>query len=214
MSVSPEHRRRLIRELLRADRVHSQDELRRRLRQQGVRAEQATLSRDLHALGVVKGPDGYLLPEAPVAAAPARAELRQLARQYVVSADATGPLAVIRTGPGRAQPVGLALDNARIDGVLGTIAGDDTIFVATRDAALAARLAALLRKIASGADVGDDAFEFPERRSAPSTSRIPARRNQPPARDAPASDDDLAGPRAVLAPRTSHAPRRPFVGHA
>lgn len=158
--ASPEHRRRLIQELLRAERVHSQDELRRRLRQQGVRAEQATLSRDLHALGVVKGPDGYALPEAPLSGAPARAELRQLVRQYVVAADATGPLTVIRTGPGRAQPVGLALDNSRIEGLLGTIAGDDTIFVAARDAAMASRLAVLMRSLAAGSTIADDAFDL------------------------------------------------------
>lgn len=127
-------RRQLIRELLRDERIHSQEELRKRLRHAGVRAEQATLSRDLHALGVVKGPDGYLLPDAAVTPVPARTELVQLLRQYLSSAEQTGPLTVLRTGPGRAQPVGLALDGARIPGVLGTIAGDDTIMVVTRGA--------------------------------------------------------------------------------
>lgn len=175
--VTIEHRRRLIRELLRAERVHSQDELRRRLRQQGVRAEQATLSRDLHALGVVKGPDGYALPEAPLSGAPARAELRQLVQQYVLAADATGPLAVIRTGPGRAQPVGLALDNSRIDGLLGTIAGDDTIFVAARDASIATRLTALVRSLAAGSNVADSAFDLaPPSATAPAIGASSARR--------------------------------------
>lgn len=152
-------RRQLIRELLRDERIHSQEELRKRLRQAGVRAEQATLSRDLHALGVVKGPDGYLLPEAAVTPLPSRTELIQLLRQYLSTAEQTGPLVVLRTGPGRAQPVGLALDGARIPGVLGTIAGDDTIFVALRGEPTAVRFAKFCREIANGGEPTERDFE-------------------------------------------------------
>src|SRR5262245_62100607 len=166
-----DHRQRLIRELLRGERVQNQDELRRLLRHRGVRAEQATLPRDLHALGVVKGPDGYRLPESPVATSPARAELIQLVRHYLAAADATGPLVVLRTGPGRAQPLGLALDNARILDVLGTIAGDDTIFVAVRSPLVAEWLVELLRSIAEGATPDEGVFDL-----APRTTHANGRR--------------------------------------
>lgn len=149
-------RQRHIRELLRTTAVHSQGELQERLAEIGVKAEQATLSRDLHALGVVKGPDGYLLPDAPMTPAPARGELVQLVQQYLVAVDCAGQLVVLRTGPGRAQPLGLALDNARLSGALGTIAGDDTIFVAMSTVAAAERLADAIRAIGDGA--GADAL--------------------------------------------------------
>ncbi len=160
VAIQRNQRQRLIRELLRAERIHSQDELRTRLRSEGVRAEQATLSRDLHALGVVKGPDGYVMPEIPISTTPARHELIQLAQQYLVSADAAGQLVVLRTGPGRAQPLGLAIDNARITNVLGTIAGDDTIFIAMRDHSSASRLASLLSTAGQGVTISESAFSL------------------------------------------------------
>lgn len=155
-----EIRHRLIRELLRADRVHSQEQLRKLLRQRGIRAEQATLSRDLHALSVVKGPDGYVMPDAPLTPMSGRAELVHVCGHYLVAADHTGQLLVLRTGPGRAQPLGLALDTARINAMLGTIAGDDTVFVAMRDPASAERLARLLRALAVGDEVEETAFDL------------------------------------------------------
>lgn len=152
-------RRQLIRELIRSERFHSQEQLRTRLREAGIRAEQATLSRDLHALGVVKGPDGYILPDAPVSPVPSRAEFVQLVRQFLVTAEHTGVLVVLRTGPGRAQPVGLALDAAHIRAVLGTIAGDDTIFVALRSPLAAERFAAFCRQVAEGHVPAESEFE-------------------------------------------------------
>ena len=110
--------------------VTSQEQLQGLLEQEGVAVNQATLSRDLRALGVVKGPvrgggTGYRpatrLPERGVA----RANLRAFMREIVAS----GNLLVVRTRVGGAQPVGLALDQLRPDGVIGTIAGDDTVLV-------------------------------------------------------------------------------------
>jgi len=145
-------RHRQIREVLRAGGVHNQTELQERLAAIGVRVEQATISRDLHAIGVVKGPDGYLLPDAPIAPVSARVELVQLIRQFLTAVDCAGQIVVLRTGPGRAQPLGLALDNTRLPNVLGTIAGDDTIFVATPTIAAAERFVAAINAVADGAD--------------------------------------------------------------
>lgn len=96
----------------------------------GITATQATVSRDLEALGAarVRTPDGvrYALADTPSAFG---APLPLVLRQYVVSGAASGPLAVLRTPPGHASVVAAALDRAQLDGVLGTVAGDDTLFV-------------------------------------------------------------------------------------
>ena len=125
--------------IVREQAVHSQDELLHALRRRGFRVTQPTLSRDIAAIGLVKTPSGYVAPEtlanvtpiAPFAAANDRFETA--VDDYVLTAVAGGNLLVIKTGPGNAQPVALAIDASRINGVLGTIGGDDTIFVAMAD---------------------------------------------------------------------------------
>jgi len=100
-----------------------------------------TLSRDLRDLGVVKGPDGYELPAA--GAAPARAEesVWLAARTWLLGATPAQNLVVLRTPAGGAQPLGLAIDKAELAGVVGTIAGDDTVLAVCADAARAKALA-------------------------------------------------------------------------
>jgi transcriptional regulator of arginine metabolism len=147
-------RREAIRRLLRQRAVRSQSELGRLLRAEGVDAAQPTLSRDIHELGLVKGPSGYMLPEAGPAPAPSPAEpsvpgrreeaVRRLVRQFVLSVEPAGSLVVLRTPPADAQPVALAIDGASLEGVVGTLAGDDTIFLATRSEAQARALARAL----------------------------------------------------------------------
>jgi transcriptional regulator of arginine metabolism len=120
--------------------VHSQDELLALLTTRGFRVTQPTLSRDLRELGVAKSPNGYVTRDAfaggaVVAFAPrdvVETRLEQAVAEYVTGADTAGNLAVIRTPAASAQPVASAIDAATIDGVLGTIGGDDTIFVAFR----------------------------------------------------------------------------------
>jgi len=138
-------RREAVSRILRAGRVTTQEELLESLRREGVRATQGTLSRDLARLGArrVSRPDGAYYEAgdgAPDAVAAAVAGL--------VSAVATnGSLVVIRTLPGSAPAVARAIDLARRTDVLGTIAGDDTVFVAPArgrgSRALATRLAGL-----------------------------------------------------------------------
>jgi transcriptional regulator of arginine metabolism len=144
-----EARRDAIREILASgnggDPVNSQAELRRRLKARGFRASQATLSRDMAVIGAQRaaGADGprYLvdgnggaLPLDPV-------------RRLVDGVDHSDTLVVVRTKASAASTVARALDEARLDDVLGTIAGDDTVFVAPRRSREGDRLARRLRTL-------------------------------------------------------------------
>ena len=140
-----ERRREAVARLLRARRIGTQEELLEALGREGFRATQATLSRDLARLGArrVHGPSGSFY-EVDGGSADRLAPLRGL----VLSVEANGSTVVVRTAVGAASAVARAVDDARLPEVLGTIAGDDTIFVAPagaqRPARVAARLAALL----------------------------------------------------------------------
>jgi len=149
-------RREEILRIVRSTPVHSQDELLAELRRHGFRVTQPTLSRDLRELGLVKTPAGYVSPEAismaPVATFQPRESrehrLEQLIRDSVMSAEAAGNLLVIKTPPAVAQPLASAIDTTPFDDILGTIGGDDTIFVAFRTPAAAASFARRVHQIA------------------------------------------------------------------
>lgn len=136
-------RREEILRIVRGTSVHSQDELLALLRERGFTVTQPTLSRDIKELGLVKTQGGYVTPEAiaPVATfAPRESRvhrLEQLVRDSVVSAEAAVNMVVIKTPVAEAQPLASAIDAATIDGLLGTIGGDDTIFLAFRTPAAA-----------------------------------------------------------------------------
>jgi transcriptional regulator of arginine metabolism len=149
-----------IAELITAGPVTSQTQLAALLAESGIEVTQATLSRDLEELGAVKlrGSDGapasYVLPpeNAPLrpAQSPAPARLTRLLAELLTGADGSANLAVLRTPPGAAQFLASALDKVALPDVLGTIAGDDTVLVISRDPdggpALAARLRALAER--------------------------------------------------------------------
>lgn len=129
--------------LVRTRPVHSQTEMARLLADEGVVVTQATLSRDLDELGAVKlrGADGapasYVVPDegaAPLrmAESPPDALVRRLV-ELLTGAEASGNLVVLRTPPGAAQFLASALDRSGLPQIIGTIAGDDTILVVTRD---------------------------------------------------------------------------------
>ncbi len=137
-------RQRLVAELLDRNEVHSQPQLAALLEAEGMRAAQATLSRDLRELGAVKTAGGYRLPE------PARRVRRRADRTVraarpgtgllgtgVRSVARTGPMLVLRTEPGRAGRIAARIDGAGWHGVLGTVAGLDTVFVAMVSTAVA-----------------------------------------------------------------------------
>jgi transcriptional regulator of arginine metabolism len=134
--------------------VRSQEELRQLLRAQGVRVTQPTLSRDMRELGLAKTPRGYVAAEAAVsqfAPAPTRQiKLERTLRALALSVQAAGSLVVVRTPPAGAQPVARALDEAILPGVAGTIAGDDTVFIATPGERVARMLARRLAAALAG----------------------------------------------------------------
>jgi transcriptional regulator of arginine metabolism len=145
---------------LAGNQVRSQAELAALLEDAGVHVTQATLSRDLDELGAVKlrAPDGglpiYVVPEdgAPLTArgiddAPPQ-RLARLVAELLISADASANLVVLRTPPGAAHFLASAVDRAGLPEILGTIAGDDTILVVTRDPAGGSAVAQRLRHLA------------------------------------------------------------------
>jgi transcriptional regulator of arginine metabolism len=143
-TLGPGRRRAAILRLVTERPVRSQADLQRLLRRRGFAAAQATLSRDVRDLGLARTPTGYAAPPAPSPFVPAGRRQEVLDRTLVrdaLSVRAAGTLVVIRTPAAGAHPVARALDEAAIPGVAGTIAGDDTIFVATPDAPSARRLA-------------------------------------------------------------------------
>jgi transcriptional regulator of arginine metabolism len=130
-------------ELVDREPVHSQEELRRRLHQRGFEATQATISRDIKELGLVKrAADGAYQRQGADAANPetALAALERAAEEYLRRVDRVQQLVVIRTGIGQAQPLAIAIDRAQLPEAVGTIGGDDTILVIARDGKRAAAL--------------------------------------------------------------------------
>jgi len=136
-------RRAEILKLVQTRTVRSQEELQQLLSRRGFTVAQPTLSRDLKGLGLARTPTGYAVPPAPSPFVPParRAEaLHGALRHSVLDVEAAGALVVIKTPPGEAHPVARALDEAALPGVVGTIAGDDTVFVATPSPAVARRV--------------------------------------------------------------------------
>ncbi|MGB3356374.1 arginine repressor [Mycolicibacterium hippocampi] len=142
--------------LLSTQSVHSQTELAGLLADEGIDVTQATLSRDLEELGAVKlrGADGgvgvYVVPEdgSPVRGVTGGTErVSRLLVDLLVSTDASGNLAVLRTPPGAAHYLASAIDRAALPYVVGTVAGDDTILVVAREPMTGAELAVTVESL-------------------------------------------------------------------
>jgi len=146
MTDLKERRHRAIADLIRGSLLSSQEELADRLGSLGFAATQATISRDLEQIGAVKvrrgGQLSYALPE--TARHTPSPRLTSVFRDWVRSVEAAGNLVVIKTPPGSAHLVGVALDNSDLAEIVGTICGDDTIFVACRSTTDADALSAKL----------------------------------------------------------------------
>jgi len=137
-----QHRRDRILGLVAGHRITSQAQLQKLLHDAGIEVNQATLSRDLRDLAVVKTHEGYQLPSV-AAAAPAETlqnSLWHAVRSWLRAAVPAQNLLVLHTPPGGAQPLGLALDNSDLGEIVGTIAGDDTVLVVCPNNAKAQQL--------------------------------------------------------------------------
>lgn len=128
------YRRNQILEILRSDAVATQEALRKKLARRGIDVTQATVSRDIEELGLVKTRTGYKLPDV----APAEAALQSpqpaatiILKEFVREVLQAASMVVIKTSPGNAHSVGVALDAGKWEEVVGTVAGDDTVFIAT-----------------------------------------------------------------------------------
>jgi transcriptional regulator of arginine metabolism len=111
--------------------AHTQQEIAASLARRGVHATQATISRDIQELGLVRSGSGYRSSAA-------------LVRELVLSVEVVEPMAVIRTPPGTANMVARRIDEAALPGVAGTVAGDDTIIAVLRKPSAARALKQLL----------------------------------------------------------------------
>jgi transcriptional regulator of arginine metabolism len=144
-------RQALILRLLDHEPVRNQEQLRRGLRASGIRATQATISRDIKELGLVKRAADGAYQRAAGAAAGAAANgsgaMTRAIADSVTQADRVQQLVVLKTPPGQANPTALAIDRAVLPEVIGTIAGDDTILVILRDARRAAAFADRVRHL-------------------------------------------------------------------
>jgi transcriptional regulator of arginine metabolism len=141
-----------IREVLSSSLVTSQDELRRKLRRRGIDVTQATLSRDIHELRLMKGPGGYSLPNGNGTAAAQMEDdtppaLREMIDSFGLRAQQAMNQVVISTVLGGAQPVAAAMDHAAWPEVVGTLAGDDTVLVICPDARRATDVLGRIRKM-------------------------------------------------------------------
>jgi transcriptional regulator of arginine metabolism len=155
--VSSLRRRDEILKVIREGAIHSQEELQQRLASRGYVVAQPTLSRDLRDLGLAKSPQGYVVPgDAGTFAGPPadrqqnESGMARALRSFVQSVAPAGTLVVVKTPPAAAHAVGLAIDKAELPEVVGSVAGDDTVFLATVSPevadGLASRLSALLER--------------------------------------------------------------------
>ncbi|GAB2794979.1 arginine repressor [Streptomyces daliensis] len=139
-------RHRRIVDILNRQPVRSQSQLAKLLADDGLTVTQATLSRDLDELGAVKirntggeliyavpSEGGFRTPQAPLGESAKEERMRRLSGELLISAEASANLVVLRTPPGAAQFLASAIDQAELHAILGTIAGDDTLLLISRD---------------------------------------------------------------------------------
>ncbi|MCP8708011.1 arginine repressor [Streptomyces sp. AC04842] len=139
-------RHRRIVDILNREPVRSQSQLAKLLADDGLSVTQATLSRDLDELNAVKirnndgdliyavpSEGGFRTPRAPLGESAKEERMRRLSQELLISAEASANLVVLRTPPGAAQFLASAIDQAELHDILGTIAGDDTLLLISRE---------------------------------------------------------------------------------
>jgi len=140
-------RQRALLSVLEQGPVASQEGLQRELHKRGFKVGQATLSRDIHELGLVKTIHGYAEPNGDESSEPALPPTSRLVREFVRDVRPAQNLLVIKTTAGSAQGVAAALDSEEWPGAVGSVAGDDTILIVCADKKAAARLAARTQEL-------------------------------------------------------------------
>jgi transcriptional regulator of arginine metabolism len=143
MLIMKKTRQGIIVDVIRKNMVRSQEELADLLQHEGVETTQATLSRDIRELGLVKIRGSYQDAQ-DVHSTPPDESLRRAFAQYVIKTGISGNIVMIKTSPGNAHSIGAVLDAVQWPEVLGTVAGDDTIFVLLKSIRLGAKV---LKKI-------------------------------------------------------------------
>lgn len=142
-----QHRQRALLRVVTERRLATQADLARALRGAGFAATQATISRDIVELGLLKvardGTHAYAAPSAASTAVGGTDRLRRFCEDYPVEAATAGNLVVLRSLPGTASTLAAAVDAGGFDGIVGTIAGDDTVFVAIQERSARTLLARL-----------------------------------------------------------------------
>jgi transcriptional regulator of arginine metabolism len=134
VTATKEERHRAILALVNRGAVHTQQEIAEGLARRGLRATQATISRDIQELGLVRSGAGYRIAAA-------------LVRELVLSVELVSPVAVIKTPPGTANLVARRIDEAGLPGIAGTVAGDDTIIAVLRQRSAGKALKELLANV-------------------------------------------------------------------
>jgi transcriptional regulator of arginine metabolism len=134
VTATKEQRHRAILALVNRGAVHTQQEIAEGLARRGLRATQATISRDIQELGLVRSGAGYRIAAA-------------LVRELVLSVELVSPIAVIKTPPGTANLVARRIDEAGLPGIAGTVAGDDTIIAVLRQRSAGKALKELLANV-------------------------------------------------------------------
>ena len=155
MDLGKSVRHRALRDVVTRRPIRTQRELVAALRAQGIPATQATISRDITELGLYKvergGSSAYALPAEAGVELTAEARLRSLLADVPLEVSTASAILVLRTLPGSAHAIAASLDRLRLPEIVGTVAGDDTLFVALSDAAA---LRSLRRKLAALAEPG------------------------------------------------------------
>jgi transcriptional regulator of arginine metabolism len=135
-------------EIVRNRRIGSQKELSVHLSREGVLVTQSTLSRDIRELGLVKIRGSYQV-SGELNSAPPNEILRRAFEQFVIRTAVSGNIVMIKTSPGNAHSVGVVLDSAQWPEILGTVAGDDTVFVLLRSSRNGRRVLGKIRKFSA-----------------------------------------------------------------
>jgi transcriptional regulator of arginine metabolism len=144
--ISKKARQGRILEAVRKSQISSQVELSDLLKREGVEVTQSTLSRDIRELGLVKARGSYQVPGETNSIPPENA-VRRAIEQFVIESGVSGNILMIKTSPGNAHSIGVVVDAAQWPEVLGTVAGDDTVFVLLRSSRLGKKLLGRIREL-------------------------------------------------------------------